>query len=83
MREKRLDAYLQELTKSKRLEEVEQTKLELKHKEELLYFFDKEDEIEVEIEKKEILRKKREYIEKIEISEDDYIPPETQKRQSR
>ena len=74
---------MEEMTKKKRLEEVERTKAELQHREELLYFFDREDEIEVVIENKETLRKKRERPETIQIKEEDYVPPETYQRQSR
>lgn len=79
-RENELKNHLFELQRKNRLEEVARKKIEIKEKEELMYFFDNEDEINRVCEKKEEILRKRSLLQSAEQKENEYIPPEVQKR---
>lgn len=71
-----------ELDKKQRLENVEKTKKEIQTEERLLNFFDKEEEIELEIEKK-LQWEDETYGPILEVKEDlenNYVPPEITKK---
>lgn len=73
-------AFLAEMDKRRRLEEVNRKKLELKEQEELMYFFENEDEIDKVVEKKERkLRRPQSRLSTQEL-EDTYVPPEVRRR---
>lgn len=77
-----LQKQIEELDKKQRLEKVEKTKKDLKTEERLLNFFDKEEEIELEIEKK-LQWEEEKYGPILEVKEDlenNYIPPEITKK---
>lgn len=68
------------MSKRKRLEDVNLKKLELKEQEELMYFFENEDEIEKVVEEKEIKLKKRLRTQSVAESDEVYVPPEVHRR---
>ncbi|XKL61880.1 hypothetical protein PGB90_001713 [Kerria lacca] len=80
LREEKLKQYLNELNIKQRLENVKRRKEELKLKEELLYFFDNESEIDLSIETKTEKIKKRTFNKSKTEEENIYVPPEIQKR---
>lgn len=80
LRENHLKNHLLELQRKNRLEEIARKKVEMKEKEQLLYFFDNEDEINQVCEAKEEKLRKRERYRSAEQQESEYVPPEVQKR---
>ncbi|KAF7993715.1 hypothetical protein HCN44_010310 [Aphidius gifuensis] len=77
-----LHKQIEDLDKKRRLENVEKTKKEIQTEERLLNFFDKEEEIELEIEKK-LQWEEETYGPILEVKEDlenNYIPPEITKK---
>lgn len=73
-----LQKHLAELDKEARLAKIEGIKKELADRERVLTFFEKEEQIELEIEQK-LAREKEMYGEEVQDEKDDpenYIPPE-------
>ncbi|KAK0090458.1 hypothetical protein PV325_000122 [Microctonus aethiopoides] len=76
-----LEKQIDELDKKRRLENAEKIKRNLQERERLLTFFDREEEIELQIERK-LAAEEAEFGPVIEVSaenEENYIPPEVQK----
>lgn len=80
LRENTLAAFLEEMRRRKRLDEVERKKLELEEEEELMYFFENEDEIDKIVEIKQMKLSKRRQAESKDDTEDSYVPPEVHRR---
>lgn len=76
-----LEKQIDELDKKRRLENAEKIKRNLQERERLLTFFDREEEIELQIERK-LAAEEAEFGPVIEVStenKENYIPPEVQK----
>lgn len=80
IRETKLNEELDRLNRFRRLREIERITTEMAEKEERLWFFENEDQIDVEIEKNESVtaREKSERVTKVKSKEIDasYVPPE-------
>ncbi|CAK9811515.1 hypothetical protein ANTPLA_LOCUS7058 [Anthophora plagiata] len=88
-----LDNQLKEIDRQTRMENIEKMKKDLKLQERVLTFFENEEQIELEIEKKEAIEKAELErvmrmprgplkLQKLKQEEDDYVPPQIIKRKN-
>lgn len=76
LREEKLQQFLDDMNKRQRLENINRKKEEMKMKEELLYFFDNEDQIDLTIQNKSVLIWKRSFDPTVRKEQEKYLPPE-------
>ncbi|ETN61705.1 hypothetical protein AND_006637 [Anopheles darlingi] len=82
LRQRRLDEELERLQRAKRLKEIEQLTVDMEKEEQKLWFFENEDKIDLEIDRKRVFYPKRWFGKKKKprTVDVDYVPPEVRQR---
>uniref|UniRef100_A0A2M4AN83 Putative mitochondrial 28s ribosomal protein s27 n=1 Tax=Anopheles triannulatus TaxID=58253 RepID=A0A2M4AN83_9DIPT len=82
LRQRRLDEEIERLQRAKRLKEIEQLTVEMEKEEQKLWFFENEDKIDLEIDRKRVFYPKRWFGKKKKprTVDVDYVPPEVRQR---